>query len=133
MNDVALPEFSRSIKINEMEAFIFDNPSSIYDIILGRDFLKATGIDLLFSVKSIKWFDMNIPMKPYNYWLKVDSLHHMLSEDTVDEYLTEIKPSKYEKVDPNDVIKQQIHLNENQKYDILIIYFVDTLNFSVED
>jgi Retroviral aspartyl protease. len=49
MEDVALPEFSRSIKISEMEAFIFDNPSSIYDIILGRDFLKVTGIDFILN------------------------------------------------------------------------------------
>jgi Arginine decarboxylase (spermidine biosynthesis) len=130
MRDVALPEFSRSIKINEMETFIFDNPSSIYDIILGRDFLKSTGIDLLFSTKTIRWFDMNISMKPYNYWSKADSVHDILSEDIIDEYLTEIKPSKYEKVDPNDVIKQQVHLNESQRRDILNILCQYTKLFS---
>jgi hypothetical protein len=35
IKDIALPEFSKSIKINEIEAYIFNNPSSIYDIILG--------------------------------------------------------------------------------------------------
>jgi hypothetical protein len=110
MKDIALPEFSKSIRINETKAFIFDNPSSVYDMILGRDFLKTTGIDLSFSTKIIKWFDMSIPMKPQYYWLK--TTNNLLWEDIDDVYVTEIKPSKYEAVNPNDVVKEQHHLND---------------------
>jgi hypothetical protein len=121
LKDVALPEFSKSVKIDEMEAFVFDNPSSIYDIILGRDFLKITGIDLSFSTKTIKWLDMSISMKPQNYWSKEDNLDCMILEEADDDYLAEIKPSKYESIDPRKVVKEQNHLNEEQKQDILSI------------
>ena len=124
IKDIALPEFSKSIKINEIEAYIFNNPSSIYDIILGWDLLKKSGIDLSFSTKMMKWFDMSISMKPQDYWLKQNDLHYMMLEDTDDIlYFTEIKPSKYESVNPNDIIKNNIIWWEQKKR-----YFNDTMS-----
>jgi hypothetical protein len=71
--------------------------------------LKKSGIDLSFSTKMMKWFDMSISMKPQDYWLKQNDLHYMMLEDTDDIlYFTEIKPSKYESVNPNDIIKNNI-------------------------
>ena len=68
LKDIALPEFSKAIKIEKINAFIFNGDNkSPYDIILGRDFLKITGIDICFSTNNVKWFDMQIPMKPQDY------------------------------------------------------------------
>jgi hypothetical protein len=48
LSDIVMPEFDKTRKIDGIKAFVFDEPC-VYDIILGRDFLHKTGIDVLFS------------------------------------------------------------------------------------
>ena len=53
LKDIVLPEFSRSKKIDEQWAYVFDLDSH-YDIIFGRDFLITIGLDTCFSTKTTK-------------------------------------------------------------------------------
>jgi len=46
---IRLPEFANNKCIKGVQAKIFDSPTCCYDVILGRDFLRAAGIKLCFS------------------------------------------------------------------------------------
>ena len=103
----------------------------IHDIILGTDFLSKCGIDIKFSNHTIQWIDQAIPMKPRKHWY--DPVRNLpfflpthLDEDTFgskkvsneETFATKILPSKYEKVQPEQVTEQQHHLDDNQKRDL---------------
>jgi hypothetical protein len=52
MTEVIIPEFSKSIKIKEIEALVFDsNNQSPYDIILGRCLTRAEALKYLIDQK----------------------------------------------------------------------------------
>jgi hypothetical protein len=65
--DVVLPEFSRSKKIDSFIAYVIDSDSQ-YDLILGRDFLLKAGIDTCFSTKTTNWLGQCLKMKPPGFW-----------------------------------------------------------------
>ena len=93
-----------------------------FDIIYGRSFLTNTGINIKFSNKTCTWIDITIPMKPDDYWTH-DKTTSLLF-DTLDSHLqhnpNEIKESKYEKVDPNQVAQDQTHLNQSQRDELAL-------------
>ena len=62
LNDVILPEFTRSLKSLEMKAYVFDSPCE-YDIIVGRDWLSPNAFDIRFSQSTMEWFDRVVPMR----------------------------------------------------------------------
>ena len=57
LEDLLFPEFSRSLKFEKQQAFVFDQPNCQYDVILGLDFLQEAQIDLCSSEKMMKWND----------------------------------------------------------------------------
>ena len=75
---------------------------------------------------------MTIKMKPKDYWNIIDKSNEILNNDD-DDFLIDIKPSKYELTNPQDIINQQNHLKEEEKHDLINIYYVNTQNYSVED
>ena len=63
INDIQLPEFVNQRHINGVVAHVFDSPNCPYDIIIGRDFLKAIGIKMDFELDTISWLDTRVDMK----------------------------------------------------------------------
>ncbi len=57
-----LPEFDRNKKIDQQGAFVFTG-ECIYDVILGRDFLVSTGIDIQFADSKIQWMNITVDLK----------------------------------------------------------------------
>ena len=116
LHNVSLPEFTKSIKIQTIQAYVFNTPCR-YDIILGRDVLQQLQIDVKFSDKTINWKDNSVSMKPYSYWDDPYNLFHTLShEDLIEHhYADQIKHSKYEKADINEVTNKLTYLTPHQR------------------
>jgi hypothetical protein len=124
LEDCVLPEFSRSKKIECINAIVFDAPTSQYDVILGRDYLHQLGIDTRFSTKKMVWMEHSLDMKSPGFWddpvnlylaLRVDIDEEAVDEEGDEHYAIEIKHAKYEKIDTMKVAREQKHLNEEQQ------------------
>jgi hypothetical protein len=116
LEDCALPEFSRSKKIECINAIAFNVPASQHDVTLGRDCLHQLGTDPRFSTKKMVWMEHALDMKPPGFWddpvnlhlsLHVDIDEEAVDDDNVDEqHATEIKHAKHEKTDTMEVARQ---------------------------
>ena len=62
LRDIRLPEFDKSRQVKEQKAIVFEH-NTIYDIILGTDFLAKSGINIMDSTKTIQWFENKLPMR----------------------------------------------------------------------
>ena len=130
-----LPEFSSSLKIQSgIRATIFNNDSSIYDVIIGNDVLVPLGIDILCSTLTIKWLDEMIPFRPADYFTSQPSASFISeqADDPFNDRLSfreelakeagyksrDILESKYDAVDPSKVAEQQQHLTPSQRQDL---------------
>lgn len=69
LDEVILPELSRSLMIESFDAVVMDGQSN-YNIILGRDFLQKIGLTLDFATLKIKWMNLEISMKPNHYLIQ---------------------------------------------------------------
>jgi len=115
LQDMVLPEFSHTLHINNTFRCYVMNNASIYDVILGRDFLMAVGIDVLHSTQEMKWMDLRLPFR------RRDSLEdpfdlnttclETLAADVDDLEPFSIMDAKYEAVDPRQVAEAQTHLS----------------------
>jgi hypothetical protein len=77
LRDIVLPEFSRSKKIDDQWAYVFDSDSH-YDIIFGCDFLLKIGLDTKFSTKTTVWMDQEIAMKSPRFWENPTAMYKSL-------------------------------------------------------
>eukprot|EP00978_Attheya_sp_CCMP212_P038634 scaffold193211_cov56-Attheya_sp.AAC.3 len=48
--------------MDNLQAYVIESPCR-YDLILGRDFLEATGMVLDFSKKKVVWDELSVDMK----------------------------------------------------------------------
>ena len=64
LEQVMLPEFFKTRKVDYVQAKIFTTPCR-YNMILGRDLLNDLGIILDFKNKSMEWDPAHIPMRSY--------------------------------------------------------------------
>ena len=114
LHQVVLPEFSKSFQLEIIKAYVIDVDTR-HDIIVGRDVLHPAGFKMDFDRNIVEWMDMSISMKetPSSKVHLTDYVSDIENFD--DQFVVEIKSSKYEEVDPNDVVSQQKHLQENQK------------------
>ncbi|GFH49195.1 hypothetical protein CTEN210_05671 [Chaetoceros tenuissimus] len=124
LQQVILPEFSRSLQIESFDAVVMDGRSN-YDIILGRDFLQQIRIILDFENLQIKWMNMEISMKPSRYWNDLENVQMAFAEYTdeaneepKDGYAATILPSKYDDVSPDVIAAKQTHLDEQKQQDL---------------
>jgi hypothetical protein len=62
LQELILPEYSRSCRIDEQHAFVFSG-SCDYDIIFGHDFLRKVGMVADFKLGTMTAFDITTPMK----------------------------------------------------------------------
>jgi Retroviral aspartyl protease. len=133
LEDIILPEFPHSYKIEQAKAYVIDSTNCNYDLIIGRDFLRKNKIHLSFEDNTISWLNEHVKMKPNQFWHKrINWYHSLLStseqhEDLLNESHNierqhqSIKHSKYESTKPEEVIELQKHLNQNQKQQLLNI------------
>ena len=123
LSDVTLPEFNRHTNFERVNAYVFDQPNSRYDIITGRDFLSQAQLILNFTNHTVTQNKgRTIDMKPPNFWNDPMNMYLTLMDDTdeteEEEFASNILPSKYEKVEIDQVIKEQTHLDNDQKKDL---------------
>jgi len=141
LRNIVLPEFSRSYKISFAKAYVVNSEHFNHDIIIGRDFLRNNIIKLSFENNNIVWMNRNVPMKLEHYWNKHKiNWYHSLSNDEEHELFnknyaihhkpSQIKHSKYQQANPNDVIDLQNHLNLQQKEQLLQIFLHHTVLFN---
>jgi transposase InsO family protein len=118
IDNITLPEFTRSRRVTSQRALIFENACP-YDVILGRDFLHHTRIDVKFSNSTVLWEGIEVPMKPPLYWTQKTVFHTLLVDEDLDPYeacfASQILESKYEEVTPEAVATQQKHLTSLQQ------------------
>jgi hypothetical protein len=124
LEDCVLPEFSRSKKIECINAIAFDAPASQCDVMLGRDYLHQLGMDPRFSTKKMVWMEHSLDMKSPGFWddpvnlcssLHQDADESVIKDKSDQHRATEILHAKYEKVDAMQVARDQKHLNEEQQ------------------
>jgi hypothetical protein len=126
-----LPELDKYRNVDQQKALIFDADSCRYDMILGADFLSKTGIDVKYSMRTIEWFDNELPLHDTRYLQSKDFLamaetieiqleDDFFGMDWYDPtcYASEILDAKYEKVLVDDVTDQLDHLIAQQKNDL---------------
>eukprot|EP00978_Attheya_sp_CCMP212_P002635 scaffold5363_cov34-Attheya_sp.AAC.4 len=63
MTGIVCPEFTRSKRMYNLTAYVIESPCR-YNVILGQDFLEATGMVLDFSKKKVIWDKLSVVMKP---------------------------------------------------------------------
>ena len=88
MADLCFPEFSPTQRIpGPIRATVFDNPDSVYDIILGMDTLQVLEFDISCSTKTVTFNGNTIPFRPKNYFDQVNflsSLNAISQQDPLD-------------------------------------------------
>ena len=116
LRDLVFLEFSISLVVARHGFLVFDQPDvRRYDVILGRDFLIPTEFDISYSNKSMTWHGRTVILKSADTTMFYLSNNYIDNDDDNDAFITEIKPSKYEKVDIAFIVKQQKHLSSEQQ------------------
>lgn len=125
LDDISLPEFDKSKRIDGGRyALVFDAPCK-YDMIVGRDLLQKIGLTMSFESHTMKWMDHEVLMKterfiqttPHYFYSHPTFLDEAEDPDFDPDFFAaqKILDAKYDKVDIDDVISQQTHLNTGQK------------------
>ncbi len=118
-----------------LTAYVIESPCR-YDLILGRDFLEATGMVLDFSKKKVLWDELSVAMKPMTLLdtgkeasfdammteLVNEEVQHLFETDCRNQ-ITEtygilfliIQPSDYHKTEIDDVVAKCTHLNDDKR------------------
>ena len=122
LQDMVLPEFSHTLRVNDTFRCYVMNNASVYDVILGRDFLMAVGIDVLHSAQEVKLMDIRLPFR------RRDSLEdpfdlnttclETLAADVDDREPFSIMDAQYEAVNPRQVAEAQTHLSPSQRKEL---------------
>ena len=128
IKEYKLPQFTSHRKFNGLFHLFQKTKDYRYDAIIGQDLLEKIGIDLLYSSGQIRWGDISIPMVPIGHFSGNKSRRKLfknvtqLEDNGQETYLAEIKSSKYESADLNEVVNNQIKLDQKQRnrfYDFL--------------
>ena len=124
-----LPEFSNS-KIINWKFDVIDSKDLGYDIIIGRDLMKALGIGLCFKEQLISWEGNEIPMRDYRQlkgWnlskheMKtiIQRMNEPIATQQATNRMIKILDSNYHKANLKLVVEGAKHLNDNQKKKLL--------------
>ena len=132
IQDFLLPEFNTKRTLPKLDAKVF-HADCRYDMIVGRDVLRAFGIKLDFEEDAIVSGDVSVPMREFPTATPtsepVDQLLNdfldRLSEDDEDinpsseeAYTKEILESKYDAADPKAIAESCKHLTPEQRDDL---------------
>ncbi|MGH7954909.1 MAG: hypothetical protein ACREOZ_02995, partial [Gloeomargaritales cyanobacterium] len=120
LNEIHLPEFSKTRSVPEFEACVFDDSSGqgSYDVILGRDFLFEIGITACFETRQMKWGNISVPFHKREHWRNLSNVKGLLDyqplrveEKEEDLFSSQfIEDAKYEGADPSVIAAEQAHL-----------------------
>ena len=134
-----LPEFSTSTTVSHDVDLIEEGLDFGYDMVIGRDIMKALNIDLKFSNGTIVWDELVIPMKEYygnddTRNLKAEEVFTLLSQSAepiatkeMTKRMVEILDASYEKADLKEVCQKATNLAESERDELykLLIEFED--------
>ena len=115
-----------------LQAYIYDQTNSPYNVILGLDVLKPLGIDISCSTETLTWNNTRIPWKPKSYLDDASITDAQLAETSFcalpdfnigyTEYdsfaapaASAILQSKYSEVNINDIVQAQTHRTHHQQ------------------
>jgi len=115
LEDFRLPEFNLNRRVSKVKCFVFNNNTVPYDLILGREFLNAVGIDVKSSNLSCEWEGDSIPFKPPSY-LQNQAAHDALFSQEPEavkahEIHLTFTATKSTVADIDSVIMSQTHLS----------------------
>eukprot|EP00984_Skeletonema_dohrnii_P023617 scaffold12715_cov134-Skeletonema_dohrnii-CCMP3373.AAC.2 len=125
LDGIRLPEFDRNAVIETHQFQVF-SADCRFDLILGMDFLRKAGIDILLRTLQVSAFGVTLPMSSHATTARlsslVDSLH--LDDDVEfvgdDVFTTQIADAKYEDVDLGRFVEEHCtHLAPSQREQIL--------------
>ena len=126
LHDVILPEFSMSRRVKQVKAFVFDNDSVLYDVIFGRSFLNSCKIDVLSSSLSCRWYELEIPFHPPDFFQNKKLIHEILSVPSnrvahldAESHSATITGSLDTQVSVDEVAAAQEHLSPAQRDQLL--------------
>ena len=127
LDEFRLPEFNLNRKVDELKCQVFDNPQVIYDLILGRDFLNAAGIDVKSSTLTCEWCGDSIPFKPPSYMENPTAMNapfklsesHLIDEIEKESHAVTFTATKSTVADINEVVEAQVHLTPAQRAQLL--------------
>jgi hypothetical protein len=123
IKNYCLPQFTRKRHIASTFHVFTKRPNDKYDIILGRDLLRATGLDLHYSASQFTWDNISIDMVPSGYWTQEKITSIAKSWDTATQkvwatnevHVAEFLPAKYKPADINAIVEQQTHLTFDER------------------
>ena len=118
LSEITFPEFSKHHVVDNHRFQLFDAPS-YYDVIIGRDLLFKIGGITDFDKATMTAFGYTVAMRDKQQLDNRNQFFYNLFEDQDQYFVTKPKQnileSKYEKVDIDDVIRQQDHLDQEDK------------------
>ena len=85
---------------------------------MGRDFGKYLRINILIKNKTFGWDGVEIPIVTREYWTgdKIDRFHEECKSNRREEaHRVEILDAKYDKINVDEIISYQVHLNLDQE------------------
>jgi hypothetical protein len=115
-----LPQFTRKRHITSTFHVFTKRPNDKYDVVLGRNFLQAIGLDIHYSASQFTWDNISTSMVPsghrtqYKITKVAKSWNKQESELANEVQLTEIPPAEYKPIDINTVANQQTHLSPEE-------------------
>ena len=133
LDKLMLPEFDRSLKVEQHYAYVFNGPCK-YDIILGRYFLGPVGITLEFNSSTMKWLSRSVSMKhPNKSNAEMYGKHfEQYYWDEIESFANQMLQAAYKEADPVEVAKEQTHLTKVQQQDLAELLSQYKCLFSVE-
>ncbi len=116
LEELRLPQFTTKRKIDF--EFNFFKKGGDNDIFLGRDFATKFEISFNYKTKMFEWDGVEIPMVTRGHWndQKIKEFYEECKINlAAKSNKKEILDAKYEKINVDEVIENQIHLNEKEK------------------
>ena len=111
IDGLRLPEFDRNAVIETHQFQVF-SADCRFDLILGMDFMKKVGVDILLSSLEVEIFGVRLPMSSYGSAPRTSSLIDSLRvEDDIDfigddVFTTQIADARYEETDLGKFVKK---------------------------
>ena len=115
LQKIFLPELDYKKQIHGTTAHVFDAPCA-YDVIMGRDMLRAIGMDLNFSDNTVRWLEREIKMRSRKEPMDMSTLDE---SDPYDEETNAndvyILDAEYKPTTARAVADKQTHLSKEQR------------------
>ena len=102
IDSLSLPEFHRGRVLPELKAMIFEAPCR-YDMIIGRDVLRAFGLSLDFETDSISTEGLSMPMREFPKPAEGVSVAEQLVFDFLDRVTLDDEDSSSDETYPTEV------------------------------